>query len=200
MASYQKRGSTWQYTISNMVDGKLKPIRKSGFRTKGEAKAAAEEVERSLRKGASVIVKNQSFVEYFTNWIETFKKNRHYTTYNRYINSKNSIKEHFADRPIQKITRQDYQAFINQYGQGKSKETVRKFNTHVRACVKDAVLEGLILHDFTQKIELYHTVKAKKETDKYLNFEEGKVLYFNLIEQLNPKNLSGYMLLLALVT
>lgn len=200
MASFQKRGKTWQYTISNVVDGKSKPIRKSGFRTKPEAVAAALEIEMSLSKGGNVVVKDRSFVDYFTNWIEVFKKNRHYTTYNRYINSLDSVKEYFADKPIQKITRQNYQSFINAYGTGKSKETVRKLNTHVRACVKDAVLDGLILHDFTQKIELHFTVKAKKETDKYLDFEESRKLYTYLLEHLESKNLSYYMLLLALTT
>lgn len=47
MASYQKRGKTWQYTIS----AKPKPIRKGGFRTKKEAQVAAAEVEAELRKG-----------------------------------------------------------------------------------------------------------------------------------------------------
>ncbi|WP_343073148.1 Arm DNA-binding domain-containing protein [Salicibibacter cibarius] len=47
MASFQKRGKTWQYTIS----AKPKPIRKSGFRTKKEAQAAAAEVETEMRKG-----------------------------------------------------------------------------------------------------------------------------------------------------
>jgi len=37
MASIQKRGKTYQFTVSHMVNGKSKPIRKGGFRTKKEA-------------------------------------------------------------------------------------------------------------------------------------------------------------------
>lgn len=38
MASIQKRGKTYQYTISRMVNGKPDPIRKGGFRTKKKKK------------------------------------------------------------------------------------------------------------------------------------------------------------------
>ena len=200
MASITKRGKTWQYAVSNYVDGKSRPIKKGGFKTKAEANAAAQEVEMRLRKGSQVVTKDTSFVEYFKQWIEVFKKKRHYTTYNRYINSCEVIQEYFKDIPIQKITRQKYQEFINHYGDGKAKETVRKLNTHVRACVKDAILEGLIMHDFTQKIELHFTVRAKKETDKYIDYEDSLKLYDTLLEQLEIKNLSSYMNLLALVT
>lgn len=41
MASYTKRGNTWQYAISRVVDEKSKPIRKGGFKTKKEAVEAA---------------------------------------------------------------------------------------------------------------------------------------------------------------
>jgi len=200
MASFTKRGKTWQYAVSNYVDGKSRPIKKGGFKTKAEAVAAAQEVEMRLRKGAQVVTKDTSFAEYFRKWIEVFKNKRHYTTYNRYINSCDVTKDYFGDTPIQKITRQKYQEFINCYGKGKAKETVRKLNTHIRACVKDAILEGLIMHDFTQKIELHYTVKAKKETDKYIDYEDSLKLYESLLKQLEIKNLSSYMNLLALVT
>lgn len=46
MASFLKRGKTWQYCVS----AKPKPIRKGGFKTKKEAQVAAAEVEDKLRK------------------------------------------------------------------------------------------------------------------------------------------------------
>lgn len=199
MASIKRRGNSWQYAVSNFVDGKSRPIRKGGFKTKKEAELAAAEVELRLQKGANVVTKNASFAEYFKNWIDVYKKTRHYTTYNRYINSHDEIKSFFYDKPIQKITHQDYQKFINTYGVGKAKETVRKLNTHVRACVKSAVLEGLILHDFTHNVELHHTVKPKRESEKYLEFRESEKLYKSLIDSLESKNLSHYMILLGLV-
>ncbi|MCE5854752.1 Arm DNA-binding domain-containing protein, partial [Enterococcus faecium] len=52
MARLVKRGNSWQYEISyKKDDGKYTKIRKSGFKTKGEAKDAANELEYNLNKG-----------------------------------------------------------------------------------------------------------------------------------------------------
>lgn len=45
MASITKRGSTWQYSVSRTIEGKYKPIRKGGYRTKKEASVAAAQIE-----------------------------------------------------------------------------------------------------------------------------------------------------------
>ncbi len=55
MASFTKRGKTWQYTVSRIVNGESKPIRKSGFKTKKEAQVAAAEIESKLNKGLNPI-------------------------------------------------------------------------------------------------------------------------------------------------
>ena len=62
MASITKRGASWQYAVSNVVDGKSRPIRKGGFKTKKEAQIAAAEVEARLQKGAKVVTRNMPFV------------------------------------------------------------------------------------------------------------------------------------------
>lgn len=70
MASIQKRGKTYQYTISRMVDGKPQPIRKGGFHTKKEATIAATEKEDKLNKGVVIPhLKPAPFDEYFKNWV-----------------------------------------------------------------------------------------------------------------------------------
>ncbi|QDP39451.1 hypothetical protein FN924_04225 [Radiobacillus deserti] len=61
MASIQKRGNTYQYTVSRMENGKSKPIRKGGFRTKKEARLAAAEVELKLGKGTLPYLKPAPF-------------------------------------------------------------------------------------------------------------------------------------------
>ncbi|PID03808.1 hypothetical protein CSV67_03980 [Sporosarcina sp. P2] len=71
MASFQKRGKTWLYTVSNKGD----PIRKGGFRTKKEAQVAAAEVETNLRIGIVANFKEEPFAEYFEKWIDLYKKN-----------------------------------------------------------------------------------------------------------------------------
>ncbi|WP_240186140.1 hypothetical protein [Lysinibacillus fusiformis] len=69
-----------------------------------EAQIAAAEKELLLKKGNRVIVKEKPFASYFEEWIELYKSNKHINTYNRYSNSVERVKEHFKDKPIQKIT------------------------------------------------------------------------------------------------
>lgn len=99
MASYQKRGKTWQYTISNK--GEL--IRKGGFRTKKEAQAAATEVESKLNKGMTVVNKLVPIDEYFDQWVKLYKTDVSKATLTHYKNTLKVIKSNFSDTPLQHI-------------------------------------------------------------------------------------------------
>lgn len=200
MASIFKRGSTWYYSVNNYIDGVRKPIKKGGFRTKKEAQTAALEVEAKLKKGIKTQTKDKAFSAYFEEWVKIYKSNKHKNTYARYVNSVNRVKDYFKDMPIQKITRNDYQQFLNTYGKGKSKETVRKLNTHVRSCVRDAIEEGFIAIDFTRKVEIYGTADSIKESNKHMNYEETVKLYNYLFSILTPSNPTYYLILLGLVS
>lgn len=200
MASIKKRGSTWQYTINNYENGKRKPIVKGGFKTKKEAQLAAAEIETQMKKGQHVVIKEIPFSRYFAEWIELYKSNRYKTTYKRYLNSLDRVKEYFKDLPIQKITRIDYQKFINEYGKGKSKETVRKLNTHIRSCVKDAIEDGYIFIDFTRKVELNASKTAKKASEKHLDFFDSVKLYKELFNRLDNNTTTYHLILLGLVS
>lgn len=199
MASITKRGKTYQYTVSRYVDGVYKPIRKGGFRSKPEAKAAAVEVEAQLKKGYEVKTKNMPLTVYFKNWAITYKLNKHPSTFKRYQDTLRILKENFGDVPIQRITRQDYQRLINNFAQGHTKETVRKLHNHVKSCVKDAISEGYIQSDFTERAEIYGLVPAKKDEDKFLEYEDAKKIYEYLFS-LADKTKTHYLILLALVT
>ncbi len=80
-----------------------------------------------------------------------------------------AIRTFFGSKPLQEITRYDYQMFINEFGSNKAKETVEKVNTHIRACVKDAVDEQIIHRDFTRNAKITFTTLAKKPDEKYLH-------------------------------
>ncbi|MFN7249559.1 MAG: Arm DNA-binding domain-containing protein [Anaerobacillus sp.] len=141
MASIQKRGNTYQYTVSRLVDGKSKPIRKGGFRTKKEAQVAAAEIEAQLNKGIVPHLKSIPFDGYFEKWMKLYKSNLGVTTQQHYHYTLRAIKTHYGSKPIQEIKRHDYQQFLNEIGSNKAKETVEKLNAHIRACVKDAIEE-----------------------------------------------------------
>lgn len=198
MASITKRGKTYQYTVSRYTDGKYDPIRKGGFKTKKEAQVAAMEVEMRLQKGANVLSRDKPFAIYFELWIDKFKSNRHKNTLKRYKDSLTHVKNYFGDRPIQKINSDMYQTFIDTYAKKHAKESVRKLNTHIRACVRDAIDDGYIAIDFTRKANIWGAVAAKKANEKYIDYEESKRLYEYLL--LNKENISNRLILLGLIS
>ncbi|RDW21008.1 site-specific integrase [Oceanobacillus arenosus] len=194
MASFTKRGKTWQYVVS----AKPKPLRKGGFKTKKEAQVAAAEVEAELRKGVVPNLKPQPFDEYFENWLKLYKGDIGLNTMERYKNTLETVKDKLGGIPIQNINKQSYQAFLNEYGLSHAKDTTRKLNTHIRACVKDSIDEGLIRVDFTRGAVI--TGKpGKKAQDKYLEYAESKQLLKLTTERLD-RTPTYYLLLLALTS
>ncbi|MCT1575654.1 tyrosine-type recombinase/integrase [Oceanobacillus kimchii] len=196
MASFQKRGKTWQYTISS----KPKPIRKGGFKTKKEAQVAASVVEEKMRKGFSPIAKEESLTDYYESWLSTFKTDISKNTMTRYLNTLETLKNYFMDKPIQKINKREYQIFINEYAKNHAKATVRKLNTHIRACVKEAIDEGLIVVDFTRDVSI-SGLNGKKKTEKYLDYQDSQRLIKELYKRIDKsKAVSYYAILLGLTT
>ncbi|NMM52124.1 tyrosine-type recombinase/integrase [Paenibacillus aquistagni] len=199
MASFTKVGKSWQYSVSRMVNGKYSPIRKSGFKTKKEAQIAAAEVEADLRKGLVPQQKQIPFPDYFKDWLELYKKKGvTNNTYERYLNTLQTLQEYFLATPIQSITKRQYQAFLNRYGETRAKDTTRKLNTHIRACIRDAVDEGIIRVDFTRGVILTGGIASKKPEEKHLSYFESKRLLGELNKNLNT--LTKHLILLALVS
>ncbi|MBS4190347.1 site-specific integrase [Bacillus sp. FJAT-49705] len=195
MASFQKRGKTWQFTIS----AKPKPIRKGGFKTKKEAQVAAAEVEANLQKGISPHFKKESFDEYFNEWVKVYKSDISHVTLKRYNDTLETIKSYFGDKPIQEISKREYQVFLNEYGLTHAKETTRKINIHIRACVKEAIDEGIIRVDFTRDAVITGSVEAKRPEEKHLNYSESKQLMSEIYIRLD-RSLGYYLLLLGLTS
>ncbi len=109
------------------------------------------------------------------------------------------ISESFAGRYINDITKREYQEFLNEFGATHAKETVRKLNTHIRACVQEAIEEGIIQFDFTRKAKLTGSVESKRPEEKHLNYVESQKLLNELYER-KDKSLGYYLLILALTS
>ncbi|HSH25627.1 MAG TPA: tyrosine-type recombinase/integrase [Massilibacterium sp.] len=198
MATFQKRGKTWQYTISRYVEGKYKPIRKGGFRTKGEAKVAADEVEYKLNKGQRIQNEPTPFIKYFEDWYTLYKTDVTNQTLSHYKDTLRYIKEYFLDKPIQNIIRSDYQAFLNKYGEKYSKEVMDKVHGHIKAALDHAGEDEIIRFNFATKAKV--TGKPpKSRNEKHLEFEESEKLYEVLFDRIHT-GLSYYGVLLLLVS
>ena len=137
MASFTKRGKTWQYTISNK--GQL--IRKGGFALKKDAMKEAYEIESKLKQGKTVATREISFADYFDDWWQLYKDKYSLSTVTHYKTTAKIIREYFGQRDIRSVTRSDYQKFLNDYGETRARNTVEKPFTQIRGCIKDAVMD-----------------------------------------------------------
>ncbi|MDQ0206091.1 tyrosine-type recombinase/integrase [Alkalicoccobacillus murimartini] len=108
------------------------------------------------------------------------------------------IKSQFGNKPIQHIKKREYQIFLNEYGAKFSKASAKKLNGHIRTCVREAIEEGVIQSDFTNKIIV--TGKNEKfQEEKHLHYDESK----QLLKEINANLHQGkvyYILLLGLTT
>lgn len=199
MASITKRGKTYQYTISRYIDGEYKPIRKGGFTTKAEAKTAAALIEGDIAQGNSPLPQKTLFPEYFRQWIDDYKSAKARDTIIRYKTSANTVDLAFEGIYMQDITKRQYQRFMDEYGQTRERATLVKINSHIRACVKDAIDEGLLRVDFTRGVQFHPQVKSGSKAEKYLNYEESKKLYQYAISRIDY-SYNYMMIALALVT
>jgi hypothetical protein len=74
MANLYKRGSTWSYQVNGGIDPATEKrivIGKGGFRTKTEAKHAAERIEKEVRDGTHIKETNITFGILFKNGSST---------------------------------------------------------------------------------------------------------------------------------
>ena len=200
MASYMKRGKKWQARISWRDNfGKLHQKSKLGFMTKQEAKQWAVEQEKKHIDG-QLTENDPIWADYFNDWYETFKKNKiSLSTARLYTKTHQRLTDYFGKEKISDVTRKQYQHFMNQFGKSHAKETVQKTNSIIRACVKDAILDGIISSDFTQRIELIWD-KNKTVKVKYLSINQINEVVASLENGLRPTYLSRYMILTAIYT
>lgn len=198
MASITKRGKTWQYTVSRMSNGKSKPIRKGGFKTKKEAMIAAASIETSLAKGIVPSLRLIPFSDYFKDWYTTFRKHIAEGTKGAYKVAHDNIESYFGDKPIQHITKREYQEFLNLYAETHVKHSTAKLNSRIRACVSEAIDENLITSDFTKNAEVFGKVSSKKPSEKHLDYKESETLLNVLHEKANEGY--EYLILLLLLT
>lgn len=202
MASITKLNGKWRVRVSWYDDqGKRHFKTKAGFPTKLEANRWARSIEVQKNDG-SISNKSVAFADYFNEWFKTYKENKIvYTTAVKYRVIHRMLTEFFGNKAIDKITRRDYQNFMNNYGSSHAPESVKKTNATIRACVKSAILDDLITKDFTQNVELIWNNDRVQKVD-YLNVDEINRLADYVYSMMNPgdRYISYYMIYTAIMT
>lgn len=117
MASYdQIAKNNWRYRISlgkNAETGKYEYISKTGFKRKSDAKHQAEMIERQLRNGEYIPPSSSTFKQVADDWLKQYANDVKISSVRTREKAIKHVLEHFGTKPIQSITKRDYQAFID---------------------------------------------------------------------------------------
>ena len=201
MASIQKMKNGWRYRVSYKENGKYKTKTKGGFRTKKEAELAAAELEKKLHIGYDINAGDQLFTEYMRNWYEVFRKGKKSQDNDNDIRRAVEFAEkYFEGIKLKELTREMYQKALNDYGETHSTASVKKHHTYLRACIQEALNDGIIFRDPTFKIVAKGKVDPKNEEIKYLNYDEVKKLIKEVQDGLKFRYISRYIILFGLAT
>ncbi|GAY74228.1 tyrosine-type recombinase/integrase [Lentilactobacillus kosonis] len=162
-------------------------------------------------RGGDLNNKNISFVDYLVKWYQTFRKpNISEATRDKYLYSIRVAQNYFGTTPIADITTSMYQDFLNFYGKGDgthanpphAKATAEKINGHLKACVQNAINDGIITKDFTLNTQLVYD-KSHTREHKYLSYNDSVKLISYIKTKLrsaSTDNTIYFMILTALMT
>lgn len=192
-----KKTKKWYARVSYKVaPGEYKQKSKTGFDTKKEAEIWEAETKLKLEKGIPLQseAKVLSFADYFEDWVDTYKidKGLAPSTEKRYLLNVHLVKKHFGHKPLAKITRKDYQQFLDLRGKDRGKDTVVKSHSSIRQAVKDALFDGLIDYDFTHRAVISYDIEESRGP-KAWSKEEFSVLLNTLKSKTTADYTSLYL-------
>ncbi|WP_241959389.1 tyrosine-type recombinase/integrase [Staphylococcus haemolyticus] len=145
-----KRGNSWQYDLFF----ENKRYRKGSFTTKREATLAGNELLNNLTKGINPYNKI-AFSQYLKEWKEIYIKDyvgaKTYNNYDRYCSK---VEKYFKEKPINKVTRNEYQLFITSFKNSLSQDQLGRLNQFIKKAVSTAIFDGLLTKDFTFNVKI----------------------------------------------
>lgn len=158
------------------------------------------EVEQKLDKGITVFTEDPLLTDYLRNWFEVYKvSDITKVTESRYRTFLSSIEKMLPYMTVKQLNKQTHQKFLNNYAQTHAKDTVRKMNNFIRNAMQEAVLEGIIYMDPTQKAVIKAGKPNKSKDEKFLNMNELKLL-IRTIKEKNKLSVSDIFILVMAAT
>lgn len=145
-----------------------------------------------------IFIKNTLFTDYFKEWIDTYKKDAvKDTTLEKYNSALNNLKTIAPKLKVKDITHSEYQNIINKYAETHEKQTTLDFHNHLKACILDAIDDGLLKSNPTRRTVIKGKIPGKKK-EKFLNLKELQKLLNDL--DLGEKINNDYLILLIAKT
>ncbi|KRL63575.1 integrase [Lentilactobacillus diolivorans DSM 14421] len=188
--------------------GKQRTASKSGFKTKRQAQEYGTTLEYNYTHGGDLNNRNVDFIPYLIKWYQTFREPQLAdATKSKYEYTIQVATNYFGKMKLKDINTTTYQKFLNLYGNGDgttdhpahAKATAEKINTHIRACVRNAINDGIIHHDFTANTHLVYDPSHTRGIH-YLNVEQTSKLIKYLKGHLETGSIVNYMILTTLMT
>ena len=201
MASICKRGKTWTYKVYYYENGKQKAVSKSGFKTKAEAKDASILRENEMLQGKDFAKERMLLADYMENWKKLYKDgtvslgvSKRIDMIIRYVRKNFNVM-------LKDITHDSYQSYINKLAERLSTESVAKYHTYTSGAIKHAVQTRVLMYNPCEFVKIKgNDERAFSEESKFLSFEEYQRLYAALMDGINPRYQSRYIILLAMVS
>lgn len=203
MASFRKLKSGWKYRITYYdSEGKQREFGDKGFQTKAEARMAAKEAELRFKHGDKIDKSSIPFPVYMRDWFETFRKGKKSLRNDEDIErAVRFAEEHFSEIELKNLDRKMYQKALNSFAKGRSTNSVSKRHIYMKACLQEALQEGIIYRDPTFRAVVKGTEQKKDEDLKFIGFEDTQKIVNYFLERLDDFNyISRYMILFALAT
>ncbi len=166
----RKRGNVYQYCFeAGKVNGKRKPITKSGFKTKNEAYTTGQKAYDEFINGVTTNECNMLYGDYLDYWMkEYFEINYKYSTAKRYKESFGNIKEELGNYKLLVLTPYILnQALLKLYQSSSTKEALRNYQKVIKSSLRDVTYYfGFIKNNIACDLEI----------PKVLSFEAKKTI------------------------
>src|SRR5690625_2340887 len=168
LASFRKRGKTWQYIIElgrDPVTGKRKQLTKGGFRTKKLAEDAARKIEQEIADGTFIEESDITFNEFVPIWIDYYSKYVKQSTVNTRLTGINTLNKYIKNAMMRKIKKTFYVKLLHDlHDRGSAKNTILNVHSTARLIFKYAHEEKKIIkQNPTTNVDL-----------RFLDLQEGK--------------------------
>ncbi|MCH3904139.1 MAG: site-specific integrase [Lactobacillus sp.] len=202
MAVY-KRGNYWYARLYwRKPDGTRQTVSEGHFKTKKEASMWCGDMKTKLSNGFQ-IKEDPVFASYFWDWYQTYKEpHLRVGSKKRYETNHKLLEKYWGHTKIKTIKRLDWQKFINHAGKTRAKQTVELLNRQCRACVRNAVADGIIPRDFTYGVQISgSTAHTRIDKVQMPSAEQIKKLLNYTIEKCSqPKVVSPYVIATLIMT
>ena len=167
----RKQTGKWEYDVK---DSNNKRVRRGNFKTKAEAEIAEREFLFSDKKNIQGVNQDITFKEYYETWQEVhLQKNITQGSKNLYQNALNKFLDYFGeDMKLNRLTRLEFQKFINHYASTRTHESARKLKNNLSRALKDAVYDGYIERTPAYNIDINAAIPEASSDDKFINYAD----------------------------